>query len=234
MTADGSRAPTTFVARPRRTARAVLFDLDGTLADTAPDLAFAANRVREELDLEPLPIEGYRPLASGGARGLLGHALGITPEDPHYGLRVERFLVHYRANLSRASRLFPGMDELLHYLERNGRPWGIVTNKASALTEPLVADLGLASRAACVISADQVARPKPAPDSLLLALERLGLGVDDAVYVGDDPRDIEAARAAGLRSVAANWGYLGSSGPVETWRADAIVDSVPELRELLD
>jgi 2-phosphoglycolate phosphatase len=212
--------------------KCVLFDLDGTLVDTAPDLGSAANAVRAKLGLEPLPLEQYRPVASAGARGLLKVALGLTLDHVDYPTRRDEFLNYYRANLSRHSSLFPGIAELLAGFEQRGLPWGVVTNKPAWLTRPLLDELGLSERAACAISGDDVPKAKPAPDSLLLACAQLGMRAADCVYVGDDKRDIDAARAAQMPSVAADWGYLGDNGPIETWRADFIVASPAALARL--
>jgi len=210
----------------------VLFDLDGTLVDTAPDLGDAANQVRIELGLPPLPDAGYRPVASAGARGLLKVALDMAPDHPEYPVRRDALLAHYRANLTRRSRLFPGMNAFLVSLELSGKPWGVVTNKPAFLTDPLMAQLKLDTRAACCVSGDQVPQPKPAPDSLLLALRQVGVSAARTVYVGDDRRDIDAARAAGIRSIAAAWGYLGPAAP-QTWGADALVAAPSDLAALL-
>lgn len=212
----------------------MLFDLDGTLVDTAPDLGHAANLVRESLALPPLPLADYRPVASAGARGLLKTALGIAPEHPDYLRHRDALLEHYRANLSRNSRLFDGMDEVLRTMEARGIRWGVVTNKPSWLTRPLMEELNLAARAAVSISADEVAKPKPAPDSLFKACEVLGLQVADCLYVGDDRRDIDAGRAAGMRTIAADWGYLGDGGPIEAWAADAIARTPADLHRWLN
>lgn len=220
------------MSRPSHAA-CVLFDLDGTLVDTAPDLGHAANRVRAELGLPALPLMQYRAVASAGARGLLRVALDLTPEHPDYPLRRDSFLAHYRANLARSSRLFPGLTQVLLALELAGRRWGVVTNKPSWLTEPLMRELALADRAACTVSADQVPRPKPAPDSLLLALERLQLSAADCVYVGDDRRDIEAAQAAAMPCIAAGWGYLGEDTAITAWGADHLAATPSELAQLL-
>lgn len=213
--------------------RAVLFDLDGTLVDTAPDLGHAANLVREGLGLPPLPLRDYRPVASAGARGLLGKALGITPEHADYTQHRERFLALYRAHLSYQSRLFEGMEALLQRMETRGIAWGVVTNKPAWLTEPLMQDLQLTQRSACAISPDHVARPKPAPDALLHAAALLKLDAKDCWYVGDDKRDIDAARAAGMHSIAADWGYLGEAGPIDSWQADRIARTPQELASWL-
>jgi N-acetyl-D-muramate 6-phosphate phosphatase len=214
--------------------KCVLFDLDGTLVDTAPDLGLAANLVREELGMEPLPLSIYRPSASGGARGLLKVALGMSMDHPDYAQRKERFLVHYRANLSRNSCLFPGVAGMLDALEHSGIRWGIVTNKVSALSEPLVSDLGLLPRSACMISGDSTPKPKPAPEPLLLAAKVVGVAPRDCLYVGDDERDILAGRAAHMRTAAAGWGYMGDKPDPHSWSADVIVDTPAELVQLLE
>jgi len=212
----------------------VLFDLDGTLVDTAPDLGYAANRVREEQGLPPLPLARYRSSASGGARGMLKVALGITPEDPGYGQRKERFLHHYREHLAVDSRLFPGVAEMLAALERARLRWGIVTNKIAEFSLPLLEHLGLARRSACLISGDSAPRPKPAPDPLLLAAQRLGAAAREGLYVGDDERDILAGRAAHMRTAAAGWGYLGDRPDPRAWAADLVVQTPAELLERLE
>jgi N-acetyl-D-muramate 6-phosphate phosphatase len=207
----------------------VLFDLDGTLVDTAPDLAHAANRVRGDAGLPPLPAARYRAVASAGARGLLKVALDLEPDDPGYAQRRDRFLEYYRADLARESRLFPGMEEALGAFERRGLPWGVVTNKPHALTEPLLAQLGLAARAGVVIGVVDGLAPKPAPDGLLRACGRLALAPAACVYVGDDRRDVAAARAAGIPVAAAAWGYLGEGEAVEDWQADAVLRTPSEM-----
>lgn len=214
-------------------ARAWLFDLDGTLVDTAPDLGHAANLVRAEAGLGPLPLADYRPAASSGARGLLAIALGLKPEDANFLPNRNSFLAHYRAGIARASRPFPGIPELLLMLDLRGLRWGVVTNKPDWLTQPLLAELGLANRAACVISGDTAPKAKPAPDPLFLACHRMGLKPKDCVYVGDDLRDIQSAKAAKMRSIAAAWGYLGKDESIASWGADAIVDSAAALQAMV-
>lgn len=218
-----------FESRIPNSVRAVLFDLDGTLIDTAPDLGYAANRVRAEAGLPPLPVAAYRPVASAGARGLLKVGLDLGPEHPDYPQRRESFLRHYRENLARASRLFAGMDETLAAFERNSIRWGVVTNKPQWLAEPLMQQLQLTARAACIIGAVEGLPVKPAPDSLLKACRELQLVPAQCVYVGDDRRDVDAARAAGMPVLAAAWGYLGDGEPVERWQADAIIATPAEL-----
>lgn len=213
--------------------RAVLFDLDGTLVDTAPDLGAAANVVRERCGLAPLPLAEYRPHASTGARGLLGKALGIGPEHADFAAHRELFLAHYRAHIAERSRLFDGVDALLRRIEAGGRRWGVVTNKPSWLTQPLLDQLGLSRASACTVSADEVAQAKPAPDSLLRACALLDLEPRDCVYVGDDARDIVAGRAVGMRTVAAAWGYLGDGAAIADWGADAIAETPCTLIEHL-
>ncbi|SFF34371.1 phosphoglycolate phosphatase [Fontimonas thermophila] len=215
------------------TMRALLFDLDGTLVDTAPDLGAAANHVRSCIGLPPLPIEAYRPVASAGARGLLARALAITPEHPEFDARRECFLTYYRAHIAEHSRPFDGIPTLLERCRVEGLRWGVVTNKPGWLTRPLLEALGLAAFAACIVSADEVSCPKPAPDSLLRACTLLDLSPRDCVYVGDDRRDIIAGVAAGMPTVAAAWGYLGENAPIETWGADLVAQSPHALQHHL-
>ncbi len=199
---------------------AILFDLDGTLADTAPDLAAAVNRLRTDRGLAPKPYEQLRPFASAGARGLIGAAFELQPTDPGYeDLRIA-FLDNYEAELVRESRLFDGVDTLLANLNRAAIPWGIVTNKAARFTEPLISKIGL-RHAACVISGDTTPHSKPHPASLLEAAFRLALAPGNCWYVGDDLRDIQAGQAAGMRTIAAAWGYCGAVEPA-AWGADTI------------
>lgn len=201
--------------------------------DTAPDLGRAANQVRAEEGLAPLPVADYRPVASAGARGLLKVAFGIDSDHADFPARRQRFLAHYRDGLSRESQLFPGIEPVLAAFESAGIPWGIVTNKPQWLTEPLLADLGLARRSAVTLGAMDGLKPKPAPDGLLRACVALGLPPAGCVYVGDDLRDVTAARAAGMPVVAAAWGYVGYGEPLERWNADAILQEPRDLLGLL-
>lgn len=216
----------------RIAAKAWLFDLDGTLVDTAPDLGHAANHVRAECGLPPLPLIEYRPAASSGARGLLKVALDMTPDHADFPVRRDSFLAHYRANLAHSSKLFPGMSAFLVAMELKGVRWGVVTNKPGWLTQPLMQQLGLSTRAACIVSGDSTPNPKPAPDPILLACKQLELRPSECVYVGDDLRDIQAAKAAKMRSVAAGWGYEGSTAIAE-WNADHLAATVTDLSALL-
>lgn len=212
--------------------RAVLFDLDGTLADTAPDLGGAVNRMRLRRSLDALPLERLRPVASAGARGMLGVGFGVTPGQDGYDDLRDEFLAEYESALDRDSCLFDGVADLLRALELRGLAWGIVTNKVMRYTRPVVAGLGLA-RAGVVIAGDSTPHPKPHPAPLRAACTVLGVEPSQAIYVGDDLRDIEAARAAAMPSVAVRYGYLGTAGPVDTWGADAVVDTPLELLGLL-
>jgi len=211
----------------------ILFDLDGTLADTAPDLAAAVNKMRHERGLEMVPLEDLRPLASAGARGLLGGAFGIGPEHEEYASMRDEFLANYEADLCIETILFPGIAEILDDLDTRGVRWGIVTNKVARLTEPLVAQLGLDTRAGCVVSGDTTPHSKPHPAPLLHAAKELDLQPERLVYVGDDLRDVQAGFAAGMVTVAAAYGYCGNDIPPTQWHAKHVVKTTGELLELL-
>jgi phosphoglycolate phosphatase len=207
----------------------VLFDLDGTLADTAPDLAAAANRQRTERGLQPLPIEQLRPMASHGARGLVGVALGLAPGDADYEAARLEFLSFYEQALCVQTRLFTGMAETLERIEAEGRRWGVVTNKASRFTTPLMQRLELDRRAAVVVSGDTTAHAKPHPAPIEHALAACAVSSARAVYVGDDRRDIEAGRAARVSTVVAAYGYLGTEADVSGWGGDHVIDAPTQL-----
>ena len=207
----------------------VLFDLDGTLADTAPDLAAAANRQRSNRGLEPLPVEQLRPMASHGARGLIGRALGLAPGDANYEAARVEFLSFYEQALCVHTRLFEGMAETLDRIEIEGCRWGVVTNKASRFTEPLMERLGLRRRAACMVSGDTTAHAKPHPAPIEHALAVCAVASVRAVYVGDDRRDIEAGRAAHVATVVAAYGYLGTEADIDAWGGDPVIDSPQQL-----
>jgi len=214
--------------------RCILFDLDGTLVDTAPDMADALNRLRIEHDLAPLPFALLRPVVSMGARGLIGVGFGVQPGDSRFPALRERFLALYRERLCVASRLFEGMAENLAALESGRCPWGIVTNKPGSLTAPLVARLGLEARACCVVSGDSAARAKPHPDPLLLACRLSTMRPQDCVYVGDSGRDVQAGRSAGMRTLAAAYGYIPDGDAAHLWGADGILESPAALLPWLD
>ncbi|MGG1944250.1 HAD-IA family hydrolase [Trinickia sp. NRRL B-1857] len=213
--------------------RAALFDLDGTLADTAPDLVAAVNKMRRDRGLELVPVERLRPLASAGARGLIGGAFGIGPEHREFAPMREEFLANYEADLCIETTLFPGIAQLLEALDARGIRWGIVTNKVGRLTVPLVEQLGLLARAGCVVSGDTTPHSKPHPAPLLHAAEALALLPAQIVYIGDDLRDIQAGFAAGMATVAAAYGYCGDDLPPAMWHAQHIVDSPEQLANLL-
>jgi N-acetyl-D-muramate 6-phosphate phosphatase len=216
-----------------RDVRGVLFDLDGTLIDSAPDLAGAANRLRADHGLEPLPLETLRPMVGSGARGMVGVAFGVAPGEPRFESLRDAFLAHYEAGLLERTQPFEGVDEMLTALEAAGIPWGIVTNKATRFTLPIVAGLNLAQRAAVVVCGDTTPHSKPHPEPLWHAARAMGLAPEGVVYVGDDLRDAQAARAAGMTMVAATWGYLGLGEPVQSWGADALADTPEQLLEWL-
>jgi len=205
--------------------RTVLFDLDGTLLDTAPDLAFALNETLREFGLAPLPYESIRPVVSHGGIALIKLGFDLGPEDEGYQPRREYLLNTYRANIARETRLFAGMDQLLDTLERQGLNWGVVTNKPAWLTEPLLQELGLYERAAVVVSGDTLNERKPHPAPMLLACERAGSQAYECLYVGDAKRDIEAGINAGMQTLVALFGYIGAEDDPHTWGADALVET---------
>jgi len=212
--------------------RAILFDLDGTLADTAPDLAAAVNRLRADQGLAPMPLEQLRPFASAGARGLVHAGFGVKPGDGEYDALREAFLEFYRERPCVDTRLFPGIAELLQVFARRALPWGVVTNKATRFTERIIAALRLAP--ACVVCGDTTPHFKPHPAPMLHAAGLLALPTKDCVYLGDDLRDIQAGRAAGMRTVAVEWGYHHpESGGPEAWNADAVIVHPSDLIALL-
>lgn len=208
--------------------KAVFFDFDGTLADTALDLGYALNQQRAKRGLDPLPLSQIRLEASAGARGLLNIGFNIKPEDSGYDVLRDEFLSLYMDHLCRDTCLFPGTIELLGQLDTRCIPWGIVTNKPSRFTHPLINRLGL-QQAACVVCGDDVTYCKPHPEPLLVASKALSVLPADCLYLGDDIRDVQASLAAGMKSIIARYGYLGSAQPPETWGAHAIIDRPPEL-----
>ena len=207
-----------------RAIRAVLFDLDGTLIDSAPDLAGAANRLRAEHGLPPLPYEALRPMVGAGARGMLGVAFGVAPGEPRFEALREAFLALYQRDMLRETRVFDGVERLLQWLEGAGLPWGIVTNKHERFALPVVAGLGLRERAACLVAGDTTPHAKPHPGPLLEAARRAGVPPEACVYVGDDLRDVQAGRAAGMATLDNSWGYMGQGESIADWGADDIID----------
>ena len=213
--------------------RAVLFDLDGTLIDSAPDLAGACNEMRVERGLEPLPYPALRRMVGSGARGMVGASFGLVPGDAGYEALRDEFLARYEARMTRETKVFDEMVPILAWFAEQRMPWGIVTNKATRFAAPLVASLGLADRAATLICGDTVAHSKPHPAPLLEAAHRLACAPGDCVYVGDDRRDVDAGRAAAMRTVVAGWGYLGAGDAPATWGADHLIERPDELPRLI-
>ncbi|MGF1612627.1 MAG: HAD family hydrolase [Gammaproteobacteria bacterium] len=212
----------------------VLFDLDGTLADTAPDLTYALNRILTEQGQAELPLERVRPLISLGGRALVEGACGLNREDPRFAALYRRFLDIYRENVATRTRLFPGMETVLAQIEARHLRWGIVTNKIAALTVPLVQALGLAGRAACVVSGDSTPKQKPDPEPLLFACHETGSRPQRCLYVGDAPRDIIAGQQAGMRTLVALFGYIPAGEDPRQWGADGMLATPIELIPWLD
>lgn len=213
--------------------QAVLFDLDGTLIDSAPDLAGAGNDMRTARGLVPYPLAHFRPMVGSGARGMVGRALDVGPLDDRFAALRDEFLQRYAARMTQHTRVFPDMLAVLDALAVAGVPWGIVTNKATRFSEPLVRSLGLSSRAAALVCGDTTPHAKPHPAPLLEAARRMGTAAAACVYVGDDLRDVQAGRAAGMATIAAAWGYLGAGEPIDSWGADHVVQTPADLLKLL-
>ncbi len=215
------------------TTRGVLFDLDGTLVDSAPDLALALNLLRAEMGLRPLPFAQIRPEVSNGGTALIRLGFRRGPDDAEFEPLRRRFLELYQQNLTTHTRLFPGMEELLESLEQEGIRWGVVTNKPGWLTDPLLEQLDLARRAACVVSGDTLAQCKPHPAPLLYASHRIGCSPAECIYLGDARRDIEAGRSAGMRTLVALFGYIGEEEDPRRWKADGMIRQPQQALEWL-
>ncbi len=213
---------------------AVLFDLDGTLIDSAPDLAGAANALRAEHGLAALSYAALRPMVGSGARGMLGVAFGVAPGDARFEGLKEAFLDRYASRLLVETRVFDDVAPILQALDDAGRPWGIVTNKAMRFAAPVIEGLGLHRRAAVVIAGDSTAHHKPHPAPLLEAARRMGQRSSECVYIGDDLRDIQAGRSAGMATLAAAWGYLGAGEAIDAWGADRVLAMPFELLHWLE
>ena len=213
--------------------KAVLFDLDGTFADTASDLAAALNAVRASRDLPPLPLEILRPQASHGSAGLLKVGMNVTPDCSGYNDMRAIFLDHYANNICVKTTLFSGMSDLVDTLERRAIPWGIVTNKPDIYTLPLMKALGYADRAACLISGDTCANAKPHPEPMHKACEIIGVSPEYCLYLGDDLRDMQAANAVCMRGVIARYGYISADADLDSWYSHAIIDHPMELLKLI-
>ena len=212
----------------------VLFDLDGTLLDTADDLAGALNAVLIRHDCEPVAIELLRAHVSKGAMALICLGFNLDADSEQADQLWRELLEYYRQNLSTNTRLFAGMESILRLIENSGRRWGIVTNKPAFLTDPLLFDMALTSRVACVVSGDTLDRKKPWPDPLLHACDVIGTTADRSVYIGDDERDIESGRRAGMRTIAAAYGYIIPGDDPAGWGADAIINHPDDIRLWLE
>ena len=212
---------------------AVLFDLDGTLIDSAPDLGAAADKMRTDRGMASLPLERYRPMAGAGARGMLGVAFGITPDHSDFPVLREEFFVNYERAMTVRTRAFEGVPELIEQLHRQGLRWGVVTNKSVRFAAPLTAAMPLFATSGALVCGDTTPHSKPHPEPLLEAARRLGVAPQRCVYVGDDERDMIAGRAAGMRTVAATYGYLGDQADTMRWNADASIDVPAALLPLI-
>ena len=213
--------------------QAVLFDLDGTLIDSAPDLGAAVDQMRVDRGMPSLPLAHYRPMAGAGARGMIGLAFGFTPEHPEYDAMKEEFFRNYEACMTQRTFAFEGVVQMIDALVAADLPWGVVTNKSKRFAEPLTQAMPLFKTAAVVISGDTTPYAKPHPEPLFEAARRLGIAPSACVYVGDDERDIVAGLAAGMKTVAATYGYLGTQSDVQKWQAHAHIQSPRELEDLI-
>jgi len=213
--------------------QAVLFDLDGTLIDSAPDLGAAVDKMRVDRGMPSLPLLHYRPMAGAGARGMIALAFGFTPEHPEYDAMKEEFFRNYEACMTHRTFAFEGVVQMIDALVATHLPWGVVTNKSKRFAEPLTQAMPLFKTAAVVISGDTTPYAKPHPEPLFEAARRLGVEPTACVYVGDDERDIVAGHAAGMKTVAATYGYLGVQSDVQKWQAHANIQSPLELSRLL-
>lgn len=202
---------------------AVLFDLDGTLIDSAPDLGAAADQMRTDRGLPSLPLSDYRPMAGAGARGMIGVAFGLTPGHAKFEALKEEFFSNYESRLTVLTYAFDGVAELIADIVAQGLKWGVVTNKSARFTLPLTKAMSLFSTAQTIVSGDTTPHAKPHPAPLLEAARQLGVAPGRCLYVGDDERDIVAGRAAGMPTVAAAYGYLGASANTADWKADATI-----------
>lgn len=212
---------------------AVFFDLDGTLADTAEDLAAPINAMRAERALAPLPLAELRPFASMGARGLIGAGFGVEPGHVEFEALRNDFLLRYERAICVHTRLFEGIAPVLEHLEREGIAWGVVSNKVERYVRPILSLLGVLERSAAAVGGDTTPHSKPHPEPLLHAARIAGVAATRSVYVGDDRRDIDAGRAAGMITVAAAYGFCGDASPPGEWGADFLIDSPEQLLDLL-
>ncbi len=209
--------------------RAVLFDLDGTLADTAPDLATALNHTLEQHGREPLSLEQIKPAVSHGGAALIRLGFGLESDDSEFELLRQELLSYYSANVSQHTTLFPGMPELLEQLEQRGLIWGVVTNKPAWLTDPLMQQLGLTQRAGSIVSGDTTSHSKPHPEPILHACRQIGSSPAECIFVGDAERDIEAGKSAGTATLIAMFGYLSEHDRPAEWQADGTVERPADI-----
>lgn len=216
-----------------RELQAVFFDLDGTLVDTAHDFWHILNQMRARHDLDELPFSAIRESVSNGARGMIHAAFDLSGDASPYQALEDEFLATYAENPARHGHLFPGMSEALDEIEARGMRWGVVTNKASAYTSPLLESLGLLSRCSAVVCPDHVDKTKPDPESLLLACEQAAVEAAGTVYVGDHLRDIEAGRRAGMYTIGACYGYIPAGEDTDTWQADLYIQHADQLADWL-
>ncbi|MBD3669483.1 MAG: phosphoglycolate phosphatase [Gammaproteobacteria bacterium] len=207
----------------------VLFDLDGTLADTAPDLAFALNEVRRRHGLDAMPFENIRPVVSHGGVALIRLGFAMEPEHPRFEPLRQELLDIYLDNIAVNTTLFNGMDMVLDTLEAEGKQWGVVTNKPGWLTEPLMRELGLTHRAAAIVSGDTLPQRKPHPAPIIHACEQIGCEIAQCLYVGDAERDVEAGHAAGMKTMVALFGYIGQTDQPQQWGADSLVETPADI-----
>ena len=211
----------------------ILFDLDGTLADTAPDLGYALNLQLHRHGKVPLSDAVIRPFASHGSRGLIGLGFGITPNDANFLALRDEYLALYDTVFTRSPVLLTGIAELLQAIESRGLKWGIVTNKPRRFTQRLIESMDLHKRAACVVSGDDAPQPKPSPATLRLASEQIGVKSEQCLYVGDAERDVQAGKAAGMKTVVALFGYIDVTDKPHEWGADALIETPNELLDLI-
>lgn len=213
--------------------QAVLFDLDGTLIDSAPDLGAAVDKMRTDRGLPSLAFEQYRPMAGAGARGMIQVAFGIAPDHADYEALKEEFFKNYEACMTERTYAFAGVSQLIATLEQAGIKWGVVTNKSERFALPLTSAMPLFKSAQAIVGGDTTPHAKPHPAPLLEAARQIGIAPQRCAYVGDDERDIVAGRAAGMPTVAAAYGYLGATADTSAWNADATISSPAELLQLL-
>ncbi|MFE1571252.1 HAD-IA family hydrolase [Comamonas odontotermitis] len=222
------------LGRLKNSIQAILFDLDGTLIDSAPDLGAAADQMRVVRGLPSLPMADYRPFAGSGARGMLRVAFGLHPEDEQFPVMREEFFQNYERRMTQDTTVFDGVSEMLANIVTRQLQWGVVTNKSKRFTEPLSQQMSLFATAGAVVSGDTTPHAKPHPEPLFEAARRIGVAPESCVYVGDDERDILAGKAAGMYTVAAVYGYLGEKQSVAHWQADDVIESPHELLKRLN